>query len=147
MLALSSDVPLDADQRHRVRSLGVSVSILGQILMKQGSGYCVPAYEETVRLDQRIGDTAAEAIAHFNIGHAYKDLPEIRDLDAAKAEIDGQRGLETFGDGHSVAVARSLEDVLDDRDRVGRIEALHLDDDAGSVEDLVAERVIDERLQ
>jgi hypothetical protein len=102
VLALSSDVPLDADQRHRVRSLGVSVSILGQILMKQGSGYCVPAYEETVRLDQRIGDTAAEAIAHFNIGHAYKDLPEIRDLDAAKAAYQ-----------HSL-------DLLDENDVMGR---------------------------
>jgi len=53
--------------------------------MEQGSPDCVAAYEETVRHDQRIGDTAAEAIAHFNLGHAYKDLPAIRDLDAAEA--------------------------------------------------------------
>ncbi len=41
---------------------------------------------------QRIGDTAAEAIAHYNLGHAYMDLPAIRDLDAAEAAY--QRSLE-----------------------------------------------------
>ena len=33
---------------------------------------------------QRIGDRAAEAVAAFNLGHAYKDLPALRDLDAAE---------------------------------------------------------------
>ena len=33
---------------------------------------------------QRIGDRAAEAVAAFNLGHAYKHLPALRDLDAAE---------------------------------------------------------------
>jgi tetratricopeptide (TPR) repeat protein len=84
-LALPPDAPLDAAQRHRIRTLGVSVFTLGQILMEQGSPDCVAAYQETIQYTQRIGDTAAEAAAHFNLGHAYKDLPAIRDLDAAEA--------------------------------------------------------------
>lgn len=43
---------------------------------------------------QRIGDTGAEAVAHFNLGHAYKDLPAIRDLDAAEAAY--RRSLELW---------------------------------------------------
>ena len=78
-------------QRNRIRTLGVSVAALGQILREQGSPDCVAAYEEAIRYYQRIGDTAAEAIAHYNLGHAYKDIPAIRDLDAAEAAY--QRSL------------------------------------------------------
>lgn len=84
-LALPPDAPLDADQRNRIRTLAVSLEALGHILREQGNPDCVAAYEETIPYMQRIGDTTAEAIAHFNLGHAYKDLPAIRDLDAAEA--------------------------------------------------------------
>ncbi len=84
-LALPADAPLDPDQRNRIRTLGVGVFTLGQILMGQGSPDCVAAYEETIRFTQRIQDTAAEATAHYNLGHAYKDIPAIRNLDAAEA--------------------------------------------------------------
>ena len=84
-LALPAAAPLDADQRNRIRTLGVSLETLGHILREQGSPDCVAAYEEAIRYCQRIGDTASEAITHYNLGHAYKDLPAIRDLDAAEA--------------------------------------------------------------
>ena len=84
-LALPLDAPLDAMQRNRIRTLGVSLEALGHILREQGSPDCVPQYQEAIRYYQRIGDTAVEAISHFNLGHAYKDLPAIRDLDAAEA--------------------------------------------------------------
>lgn len=90
-LALPPDAPLDPDQRNRIRTLGVSVFTLGQILMEQGNPDCVAAYEETIRYTQRIQDTAAEAIAHYNLGHAYKDVSAIRNLDAAEAAY--QRSL------------------------------------------------------
>lgn len=81
----------DADEAQG-RTLGVSVFTLGRILTEQGSGNCVPAYEETVRYTQRISDTATESIAHFNIGHAYKNVPDICNLDAAEAAY--QRSLD-----------------------------------------------------
>ena len=84
-LALSPDVSLDAGQRNRIRTLAVSVTILGQILMEQGNSDCVAAYEEAIRLYQRIQDTATEATAHFTLGHAYMQIPAIRNLDAAEA--------------------------------------------------------------
>lgn len=91
-LALPPAAALDAEQRNRIRTLGVSVFALGQILMAQGSPDCVAAYEETIRYTRRIGDAAAEAVAHFNLGHAYLTLPAIRDLDAAEAAY--RRNLE-----------------------------------------------------
>jgi tetratricopeptide (TPR) repeat protein len=84
-LALSLAAPLDVGQRHRIRTLGVSLETLGHILREQGSPDCVPRYQEAIGAYKRIGDSAAEAVAHYNLGHAYKDLPAIRDLDAAEA--------------------------------------------------------------
>ncbi|MCX6916686.1 MAG: hypothetical protein NT167_27190 [Verrucomicrobia bacterium] len=101
-LALPTDAPLDPDQRNRIRNLGVSVFVLGHILMEQGSPDCVAVYEETIRYSQRIQDTAGEAVDHFNLGHAYKDIPAIRNMDAAEA-----------------AYRRSL-DLRDPNDALGR---------------------------
>jgi hypothetical protein len=90
-LALPLDADLDPDQHNRIRSLGVNVAILGHTLVEQGSPDCVAAYEESIRYIQRIQDTAAEAISHFNLGHAYMMVPAIRNLDAAEAAY--QRSL------------------------------------------------------
>ena len=84
-LALPEDAPLDAIQRNRIRTLGVSVFALGQILSEQNSGDCVKAYQESLLIDQRLCDTAGEAITHYNLGHAYMQIPAIRNLDAAEA--------------------------------------------------------------
>lgn len=105
-LALPPDAPLDAAQRNRIRTLGVSLETLGHILMEQGSPDCVARYQEAIEYMQRIGDAAAEAVAHYNLGHAYKDLPAIRDLDAAEA-----------------AYRRSL-DLHDPNDALGRSKSI-----------------------
>ena len=52
------------------------------------------AYGETVRYDQRIKDTAAEAVAHYNIGRAYHEIPGNVKLDVAEAAYG--RSLELF---------------------------------------------------
>ena len=91
VLALPPDAALGPNQRNCIRSLSVSVFTLGQILMGQGSPACVAAYEEAVRLDHRIQDTVGEAADNFNLGHAYKNIRAIRDLDAAEAAY--QRSL------------------------------------------------------
>jgi len=45
----------------------------------------VQQYEEAIRHCQRIEDTTEEAINHHNLGHAFMQIPAIRDLDAAEA--------------------------------------------------------------
>lgn len=93
VLALPPDAALDPGQRNRIRTLGASMLALGRILMEQGSPKCVAAYEETIRHCQRIQDTAAEGVAHFNLGHAYMQIPAIRNLDAAEAEYQKSLNL------------------------------------------------------
>ena len=91
----------DAD-RNTIRSLAVSVDQLGHIQRECQQETCVAAYEEALGLSEQIGDRPAAAIAAFNLGHAYMDIPAIRDLPQAERWY-----------------RRSLE-LHDERDRLGR---------------------------
>jgi tetratricopeptide (TPR) repeat protein len=92
------EVEWDDAARHRVRTLAVSLENLGHILYERGNPACVPAYEETAELAHHIGDWPGEAIAAFNLGHAYKDLPALRDLDRAEAWYRRSLTLHDAGD-------------------------------------------------
>jgi tetratricopeptide (TPR) repeat protein len=97
---------LDDTQRNDVRSLGASLHELGQIQREMGQAECVKSYEEAVELLERIGDNTTAATCAFNLGNAYTDLPDLRDLD--QAERWYQRDLE----------------LEDERDHLGRARCL-----------------------
>jgi len=109
ILALPAAAALDPAQRYRLRTLAMSTGTLGQILMALESPDCVAAYEETIRYTQRIQDTAAEAIAHFNLGHAYMQIPAIRDLEAAEAAY--QRSLALHDPDDALDRAKGLQAI------------------------------------
>jgi tetratricopeptide (TPR) repeat protein len=71
-------------QRGQIRNLAVALHQLGEILREQGDPGCVQRYQEAVGLLQQIGARREEATIVFNIGHAYKDILALRDLDQAE---------------------------------------------------------------
>jgi tetratricopeptide (TPR) repeat protein len=83
---------LDALQRHMLRTLAVVLLQLAQIQMKLVQPECVTSIEEVLLIVRRIGDRAMEDVAAFNLGHAYKDISAIKDLN--KAEQWYSRSLE-----------------------------------------------------
>ena len=87
----------DDAQRNAIRTLAVSLEQLGHIQREQSEPGCVSAYLEAVALYQRIADRTAEAVAAFNLGHAYKNLPTLRDPD--QAERWYRRSLELCAEG------------------------------------------------
>ncbi len=97
---------LDAAQKNAIRTMAASVHELGEILREQGKPECVAAYQEAAELLHRIGDRSAEAVTAFNLGHAYMQLPGLRDL--AQAERWYRRDLE----------------LEDQRDQLGRAKCL-----------------------
>jgi len=97
---------LDITQRNAIRWLAVSLAQLGSIQYEQGKPECIEASQEAITLYQRIGDSAAEATRTFNLGHAYQDLPALRDLEQAERWY-----------------RRSLE-LREERDRLGRARCL-----------------------
>lgn len=70
-------------ERNEIRTLAVSLHELGQIRLELRRVDCVPAFEEDLELSERIGDWSGAAATAFNLGHTFKDLPALRDLDQA----------------------------------------------------------------
>jgi tetratricopeptide (TPR) repeat protein len=89
----------DAMQQHAIRSLGTSLHELGQIQRQQGSPTCAAAYREALDLANAAGNTVGQATYSFNIGHAYKDIAEMRDLDEAERWYRMSLGLRPTHDG------------------------------------------------
>ncbi|HJQ68509.1 MAG TPA: CHAT domain-containing protein [Blastocatellia bacterium] len=109
LLALPADLQLDDGQRHLLRTLGVAVFKLGHILQGQGDAACLKPYEESLEIDRRIGDKAAQAVGEFNLGNAYMQLPAIFDLEAAEAAY--QRSLDLRAPNDALGRARCINQI------------------------------------
>ena len=108
-LGLPADAPLDNAQRNRIRTLAVSIEGLGHIRRDEAKADCELYYQEAIRICQRIEDKAGEAVVEFNLGHAYKNIPAIRDLDAAEAAY--QRSLDLRATNDALGRARCTKQI------------------------------------
>jgi tetratricopeptide (TPR) repeat protein len=93
----------------RIHNLAVSIENLGNILREQGDPACVRWYEEALRVFREIGDSTAEATVHFNLGHAYKDISAIRNLDAA--EVAYEYALRHYAPGDRLYESGALNQI------------------------------------
>ena len=75
---------LSDGEKNMLRTLAVSIAQLGNILLEQGKPEIVESSLEAITIYQKIGDKASEAVRAYNLGHAYKDLPALRNLDEAE---------------------------------------------------------------
>jgi tetratricopeptide (TPR) repeat protein len=80
------------DDKNRVRTLGVSLHELSEIQRERQSVDCVKGYEEGMALGERVGDTLGVAACAYNLGRAYEELTDIRDL--TKSEHWCKRSLD-----------------------------------------------------
>jgi len=89
---------LSAREKNTLRTLAVSVEQLGHIQRDQGKPECADAYKESIPLYQQIDDKPAEAVLVFNLGHAYANLPALRNLDEAERWYRRSLELNVEGD-------------------------------------------------
>jgi hypothetical protein len=94
---------LDELNRHVIHNLAGSLLRLAKIRRDVGDPQCVAAYEEALELFGLLGDDRGTVVCVFNLGHAYKNIPAIRDLTRAEA-----------------LYRRSLE-LRDERDRLRQV--------------------------
>jgi tetratricopeptide (TPR) repeat protein len=74
---------LDDTQLDDIHSLAMNVDLLASVLRQRQQPSCVEVYTEALKLHRRIGDRQGEAISGYNLGRAYQEIPELRDLDEA----------------------------------------------------------------
>jgi len=74
----------DAAQRDTIRRLGTSLQGLAHTQREQGSPTCAATYREALDMASASGNTVGQAIYAFNLGHAYKDIADLRNLDEAE---------------------------------------------------------------
>ena len=95
---------LAANEKNSLRTLGASLEQLGHIQREQSKDECVKSYQESIPIYQLAKASAAEAVAAFNLGHAYKDLPALRDLDAAEGWYQRSLALRAKNDRIGIGV-------------------------------------------
>jgi hypothetical protein len=97
---------LDDAQRNAIRTLAASLHELGEIQRELSQAKCVESYEESLALCEQIGEKAGATACAFNLGHAYRNLSAIRDLD--QAERWYRRSLELHDEDDRLGRSRSL---------------------------------------
>jgi tetratricopeptide (TPR) repeat protein len=100
---------LTAAQKNQVRTLAASLHALGQIQREGGRAECVAAYKESLELAERIGDQAGAAVCALNLGHAYRNLPDLRDL--SEAERWSRRSLDLRDPGDRLGRGKSTVEL------------------------------------
>lgn len=109
-LLTTSSEQLDSSQRNIVRSLAVSVELLGSIQREQGLQECTTSYLEAYKLALQINDNTEAANCAFNLGRVYAgDIPPIQNL--AQAEEWYQKGL-TLSPQHDVLIRGRMQGQL-----------------------------------
>ncbi|EDN68115.1 Tetratricopeptide TPR_2 [Beggiatoa sp. PS] len=124
------DNPSADEGRNVIRTLAASLGLLGRIQRECQRSDCVKAYEESLILNEQIDDQAGAAICAFNLGHAYKDISTIRNLEQAahwyqrslelRSENDrqgrgrclGQLGLVAYERFKEARIANQSEEIL-----------------------------------
>ena len=93
----------NASQRNNIRSLAVSLQVLAQIQREQNSPTCAETFHESLELCTAVDDTSTQAVSAYNLGHAYKDVADLRDLDEAERWYRKSLDLRAAGDVHGRA--------------------------------------------
>jgi tetratricopeptide (TPR) repeat protein len=68
---------------QQLRFLAIATSRLADVLREANNPACVSMNEEAIRIYRAIGDGVSESIRLFNLGHAFKNVPALRDLTKA----------------------------------------------------------------
>jgi tetratricopeptide (TPR) repeat protein len=85
-------------ERSTIRNLAGSWHELAEIQREREEPACVQAYQESLDLAEIMGHRRGAAVCAFNLGQAYKNLPEIRDFDEAERWCRRSLALTPEGD-------------------------------------------------
>lgn len=100
---------LEEEERNVLKRLGTSLNELGHIRLELNQADCVPAYEEALKIAERIGNRTDAAVYAVSLGRAFLRLPGRQDLDQAERWFQKSLGLRVKSD--ALGRASTLADL------------------------------------
>jgi tetratricopeptide (TPR) repeat protein len=104
-----SDRELLAHENKRLQNLAIATGRLADILREKNDPTCIQLNEEAITLYQRIEDRVGTSIRLLNLGHAFKNIRSIEDLD--KAEDFYRKTFDSYPETDSLARAQALGQI------------------------------------
>ena len=99
----------DDRQRNDIRSLAVSLHELAEIQRQRDNQVCADTYRQSLETAAIIGDVAVQASVSRNLGNAYKDIADLRNLD--EAERWYRRSLDLLPPGDTLGRGQCLGNI------------------------------------
>jgi hypothetical protein len=96
-------------QRKALHDLAIATGRLADALREKEDGKCVAMNEEAIAICELVGDKTGIAIRELNLGHCYKNVPSIRDFDAAEAHY--LIAFDNYPENDALACAQSLAQI------------------------------------
>ena len=79
------DSELSDPDRKKLQNHAIAVGRVADILRDRKDPECIWFYKDAIEIYDCIEDSPGKAMRLFNMGHAYKNIPKLRDLDKARS--------------------------------------------------------------
>jgi tetratricopeptide (TPR) repeat protein len=96
-------------ERKRLNDLAIAIGRLADVLRQQDNSECVALNEEALAIYKLIQEKPGIAIRHLNLGHCYKNIEAIRDLQ--KSEQNYQDAYSSYPETDRLARAQCLAQI------------------------------------
>jgi tetratricopeptide (TPR) repeat protein len=100
------NAPIPETQRKKIQSLGIALARLADILRERGDSECLVVNQQALANYELIDDRLGVSIRLFNMGHIFKNLESLRDLD--KAEYYYSQSYASYPEHDTVSRAQCL---------------------------------------
>lgn len=96
-------------QRRALNDLAIATGRLADVLRQKEDAKCVALNEEAIAFYDLIGEKTAIAIRELNLGHCYKNVPSIRDLEAAEKHY--RLAIDNYPENDALARSQAIAQI------------------------------------
>ncbi len=101
--------PYSEAQRRLLNDLAIATGRLADVLRQKEDAQCVPLNEEAIAIYMLVEQKSSVAIRELNLGHCYKNVPSIRDLEAAEKHY--RSAIDSYPENDTLARSQALAQI------------------------------------
>ena len=96
-------------ERRSLNDLAIATGRLADILRQKEDALCVPLNEEAIAIYKLVEQKSSIAIRELNLGHCYKNVPSIRNLEAAEKHY--RLAIDSYPENDTLARSQALAQI------------------------------------